>query len=100
MSTQNVNVARFARNVECDFFCDFQTLCKTDEKLSIQEIEMILEAANWAPTHAKNEPWRYAIIEGSKSIHGYFDFLESWYENHVDEISEEDLTRFKRKLYR
>ena len=28
MSTQNVNVARFARNVEWDFFCDFQTLCK------------------------------------------------------------------------
>ena len=26
MSTQYVNVARFARNVECDFFCDFQTL--------------------------------------------------------------------------
>ena len=25
-STQNVNVARFARNVECDFFFDFQTL--------------------------------------------------------------------------
>ena len=23
----DVNVARFARNVECDFFCDFQTLC-------------------------------------------------------------------------
>ena len=23
----NVNVARFARNVEWDFFCDFQTLC-------------------------------------------------------------------------
>ena len=27
LSTQNVNVARFARNVECDFFCDFQPLC-------------------------------------------------------------------------
>ena len=26
LSTQNVNVARLARNVECDFFCDFQTL--------------------------------------------------------------------------
>ena len=25
LSTQNVNVARFARNGECDFFCDFQT---------------------------------------------------------------------------
>ena len=27
LSNQNVNVARFARNVEWDFFCDFQTLC-------------------------------------------------------------------------
>ena len=26
-ATQNANVARFARNVECDFFNDFQTLC-------------------------------------------------------------------------
>ena len=30
MSTQNVNVARFARNVEWDFFCDFQTLSHLD----------------------------------------------------------------------
>ena len=28
LSTQNVNVARFARNVECDFLADFQTLCE------------------------------------------------------------------------
>ena len=27
LSIQNVNVARFARNVEWDFFCDFQTPC-------------------------------------------------------------------------
>ena len=26
LSTKNVNVAHFARNVEWDFFCDFQTL--------------------------------------------------------------------------
>ena len=30
LSTQNVNVARFARNVECDFLCDFQTLWQLD----------------------------------------------------------------------
>ena len=30
LSTQNVNVARSARIIECDFFCDFQTLCKVD----------------------------------------------------------------------
>ena len=23
LSTQNINVARFARSVECDFFCNF-----------------------------------------------------------------------------
>ena len=27
LSTQNVSVARFARNFEWDFFCDFQPLC-------------------------------------------------------------------------
>ena len=27
LSTHNVNVARFARNVEWDFFCDFQSPC-------------------------------------------------------------------------
>ena len=26
MSTQNVNIARFARNVQCDFWGDFQIL--------------------------------------------------------------------------
>ena len=34
MSTQNVNVARFARNVEWDFFCDFQTPCLLSYSLS------------------------------------------------------------------
>ena len=31
LSTQNVNVAPVARNVEWDFFCDFQTLCNKIE---------------------------------------------------------------------
>ena len=28
LSTQNVQVARFASNVECDFLGDFQTMCQ------------------------------------------------------------------------
>ena len=35
-STQNVNVARFARNVEWDFFYDFQTLCLCCFKVPMQ----------------------------------------------------------------
>ena len=32
LSIQNVIIARFARNVEWDFFCDFQTTCTTNIK--------------------------------------------------------------------
>ena len=31
-------------------------------KLSPDQLEDILEAANWAPTHQKNEPWRYVVF--------------------------------------
>lgn len=29
-----------------------------------QHIEQILEAANWAPTHKKTEPWRFKVFTG------------------------------------
>ncbi|MCV6628393.1 MAG: nitroreductase [Flavobacteriaceae bacterium] len=29
-------------------------------------IEKVLEAANWAPTHAKTEPWRFKVLSGDK----------------------------------
>ena len=36
LSTQNVNVARFARTVEWDFFCDFQTPCLCKGRIYVQ----------------------------------------------------------------
>ena len=32
LKTQIVNVARFARNIEWDFLCDFQTLCYSGQR--------------------------------------------------------------------
>ncbi len=29
------------------------------------DIEKILEAANWAPTHKKTEPWRFKVLQGT-----------------------------------
>lgn len=29
-------------------------------------VEQLLEAANWAPTHAKTEPWRFKVLKGEK----------------------------------
>ena len=39
LATQNVNVARFARNVECDFLSDFQTLCAYKSFQKIRKID-------------------------------------------------------------
>ena len=37
-----------------------------DGKISDDELNIILEAGNWAPTHNKNEPWRLRGV-----IYGY-----------------------------
>ena len=38
----------------------------THQKIDKAAIEQILEAANYAPTHRKTEPWRFKVIEGNK----------------------------------
>jgi len=35
-----------------------------DKPILRKDIEKILEAANWAPTHKKTEPWRFKVITG------------------------------------
>lgn len=32
-------------------------------------IERMLEAANWAPSHGKTEPWRFAVLSGDARGH-------------------------------
>jgi len=36
----------------------------SEEKISNEELNLILESANWAPNHKKTEPWRFKIIQG------------------------------------
>ncbi len=35
-----------------------------ERPIAKSDIEKILEAANWAPTHKKTEPWRFKVITG------------------------------------
>lgn len=35
-----------------------------DQPIAKETIEKLLEAANWAPTHKKTEPWRFKVIQG------------------------------------
>ena len=34
------------------------------EAIAKEDIEKVLEAANWAPNHKKTEPWRFKVIQG------------------------------------
>ncbi len=44
-----------------------------DKPISKENIELLLEAANWAPTHKKTEPWRFKVLQGeSKEKLGLF----------------------------
>ena len=44
-----------------------------DKPIAKSDIEKILKAANWAPTHRKTEPWRFKVLRGeSKEKLGLF----------------------------
>ena len=68
-----------------------QTICK-------RELETILEAANWAPTHNKTEPWRFIVFEGSGAIMSYLDFLEDFYVSMEHKIPGEEMGKFRKKM--
>ena len=62
MSNQNVNEARFARNVEWDFFCDFQTPCQNFffKYFSPEEVEKVQHLADEEGEVSKDEFLNYA----------------------------------------
>jgi len=68
------------------------------DKLTHTEVEMVLEAANWAPTHHRTEPWRYTVIEGSEAITDYLDLAENYYSDNKEEIPENEHEQFNAKM--
>lgn len=50
----------------------------TQQDIAREDIEKLLEAANWAPSHKKTEPWRFKIIQGT-SLESLGDHLSSTY---------------------
>ena len=62
------------------------------------ELESLLEAANWAPTHEKTEPWRFVVMSGSEAITNYLVFMDNWYQARADTLDEKALAKFRKKL--
>ena len=57
MSTQNVDIARFARNVEWDFFCDFQTPCFYEFSL-VLDLQLPIVVA----LHLSSTKWKSQVL--------------------------------------
>lgn len=52
-----------------------------------EEVETILDAANWAPTHKRTEPWRFKVFHG-ESQGKLADFLAEAYKNNTEKFVE------------
>ena len=49
-----------------------------DRPIPRETLEKILEAANWAPTHKRTEPWRFKVLSGERKDR-LGDFLSEKY---------------------
>ncbi len=56
----------------------------SDEPVSREELELMLEAANWAPTHKLTQPWRFVVLLG-QAKQRLADFLVQHYKDHTPE---------------
>lgn len=52
-----------------------------DKSISKETLEQLLEAANWAPTHKKTQPWRFKVLHGQESRERLGAFLRDTYLN-------------------
>jgi nitroreductase len=50
----------------------------TSRKVHREQVEEILNAAIWAPTHGKTQPWRFTVFQ-EEGIQGLSDFLAKTY---------------------
>ncbi|MEH6407415.1 MAG: nitroreductase [Leeuwenhoekiella sp.] len=51
----------------------------TQKAIARKDIEELLEAANWAPSHKHTEPWRFKVIQ-NEALTKLSDFLAKKYE--------------------
>ncbi|CDF79439.1 nitroreductase family protein [Formosa agariphila KMM 3901] len=58
-------------------------------------IKQLLEAANWAPTHKRTEPWRFKVLQGESKIE-LGVFLSEKFKATADKFSEFKYNKIQR----
>jgi nitroreductase len=66
-----------------------------DRPIAKEDILQLLEAANWAPTHKKTEPWRFKVLLG-KSKEDLGIFLSTKYQEVEDKPKQ---VKIKKLMY-
>jgi len=64
-----------------------------DQPISKEEISTVLEAANWAPTHKRTEPWRFKVFHGTSQV-ALGKFLAETYKHTTENFSEFTYKKF------
>lgn len=59
-----------------------------ENEISTTEITALLEAANYAPSHFKSEPWRFKVLHSLESKKALGEFLSETYKNKVAKFLE------------
>lgn len=70
-----------------------------DKPVEKEEIETILEAGDWAPTHKRTEPWRFKVVQGEKKK-ALGRFLAERYKVVTEKFSERKYEKIKHKFLR
>jgi len=60
----------------------------TSEVITKAELEQLLKAANWAPTHRRTEPWRFKVFYSEASRKSLSEFLSNTYQRTAAKPSE------------
>lgn len=56
----------------------------SEEEITQEELDLILESANWAPNHKRTEPWRFFVLEG-EALNRFADFMLEKYKEATPE---------------
>ena len=65
----------------------------TTEPITKDEIQKILETANWAPTHKRTEPWRFKVFHGKSQV-ALGQFAAEFYKETTENFSEFTYAKF------
>ncbi|MEZ4874296.1 MAG: nitroreductase [Flavobacteriaceae bacterium] len=65
------------------------------EPIAKEEVQIILEAANWAPTHKRTEPWRFKVLYSEESRKKLSVFLSETYKMRAEKFSEVTFRKYQ-----